>query len=53
MILQQHLIRIWIYIGLKVIHDLLYIVLHELIHGLGFTSSWSDDANIKALTPAV
>jgi len=33
--------------------DMLYVVLHELIHGLGFTNSWNDYASIQALTPAV
>ncbi|RIA87227.1 hypothetical protein C1645_301519 [Glomus cerebriforme] len=33
--------------------DLLYVVIHELTHGLGFTNSWNDYFNIQALTPAV
>jgi hypothetical protein len=31
--------------------DMLYVVVHELIHGLGFTTAWRDYFNIKALTP--
>src|SRR2546421_4767552 len=33
--------------------DMLYVVLHELIHGLGFINSWNDYFSIQALTPAV
>lgn len=34
-------------------HDFLFVVLHELIHGLGFTSAWNDYINDTplALTP--
>ncbi|KAG9286285.1 hypothetical protein G9A89_014271 [Geosiphon pyriformis] len=33
--------------------DFLFVILHELIHGLGFTSSWDDYLNVEpeALTP--
>jgi hypothetical protein len=31
--------------------DMLYVVLHELVHGLGMASAWNDYAQIKALTP--
>ena len=31
--------------------DILYVVLHELVHGLGFVSSWDDYLEIQALTP--
>jgi hypothetical protein len=31
--------------------DMLYVVLHELVHGLGFSTSWSDHKKIQALTP--
>ncbi|CAG8531253.1 2423_t:CDS:2 [Paraglomus occultum] len=35
--------------------DFLFVILHELVHGLGFTSSWDDYINItpEALTPDV
>ncbi|PKY43779.1 hypothetical protein RhiirA4_541363 [Rhizophagus irregularis] len=33
--------------------DMLYVVIHEMIHGLGFTTSWDDYFGIKALTPAI
>jgi hypothetical protein len=33
--------------------DLLYVVVHELTHGLGFSNSWNDYLNIQALTPAM
>ncbi|RGB43137.1 hypothetical protein C1646_782277 [Rhizophagus diaphanus] len=33
--------------------DMLYVVLHELIHGLGFTNSWNDYFNLQALTPYI
>uniref|UniRef100_A0A1D1Y5Y4 Uncharacterized protein PB7E8.01 n=1 Tax=Anthurium amnicola TaxID=1678845 RepID=A0A1D1Y5Y4_9ARAE len=33
--------------------DMLYVVIHELTHGLGFTNSWNDYMNLQALTPAV
>ncbi|KAL1922811.1 uncharacterized protein VTP21DRAFT_9187 [Calcarisporiella thermophila] len=31
--------------------DFLFVVLHELMHGLGFTSSWSDYITSSLLTP--
>ncbi|GBB98213.1 hypothetical protein RclHR1_03170009 [Rhizophagus clarus] len=33
--------------------DLLYVVLHELIHGLGFINSWNDYMGLQALTPFI
>jgi len=33
-------------------YDMLYAVLAQFVHGLGFTTTWNDyDANIQALTP--
>lgn len=32
-------------------HDFVYVVLHELVHGLGFASSWRDYFNLGILTP--
>ncbi|RIA87718.1 hypothetical protein C1645_776596 [Glomus cerebriforme] len=31
--------------------DLLYVVLHELVHGLGFVNSWNDEFGLQVLTP--
>ncbi|CAB4399069.1 unnamed protein product [Rhizophagus irregularis] len=31
--------------------DMLYVVVHELIHGLGFTTAWRDYFNIQAIIP--
>jgi hypothetical protein len=31
--------------------DMLFVVLHELVHGLGFASSWNDYLNLQVLTP--
>ncbi|GBB98211.1 hypothetical protein RclHR1_03170007 [Rhizophagus clarus] len=31
--------------------DMLYVVVHEMIHGLGFTTAWRDYFNTQALTP--
>ncbi|CAB4399068.1 unnamed protein product [Rhizophagus irregularis] len=33
--------------------DMLYVVLHELIHGLGFINSWNDYFNLQALHPYI
>jgi hypothetical protein len=33
--------------------DLLYVVIHELTHGLGFTNSWNDYLNAQILTPII
>ncbi|CAG8602977.1 7673_t:CDS:1 [Rhizophagus irregularis] len=33
--------------------DLLYVVIHELTHGLGFTNSWNDYLNMQILTPII
>ncbi|RIA87717.1 hypothetical protein C1645_877852 [Glomus cerebriforme] len=33
--------------------DMLYVVVHELIHGLGFTTAWTDYFNIQVLTPII
>jgi hypothetical protein len=33
--------------------DMLYVVIHEMIHGLGLTTSWDDYFGIQALTPAI
>ncbi|GBB98208.1 hypothetical protein RclHR1_03170004 [Rhizophagus clarus] len=33
--------------------DLLYVVVHELTHGLGFTNSWNDYLNMQILTPII
>ena len=32
-------------------HDFIYVILHELFHGLGFASSWRDYFDQGALTP--
>jgi hypothetical protein len=33
--------------------DMLYVVIHELIHGLGFINAWNDYFGLQALTPYV
>jgi hypothetical protein len=34
--------------------DILYVILHELIHGLGFSTAWNNNAGIQgALTPVI
>jgi hypothetical protein len=33
--------------------DMLYVVIHELVHGLGFVPAWNDNLGIQALTPSI
>ncbi|GET00475.1 hypothetical protein GLOIN_2v1837721 [Rhizophagus clarus] len=38
---------------LEIQSDMLYVVIHEMVHGLGFTTSWDDYFGVKALTPVI